>query len=153
CLAATKEHLFVAAGSRLLVARQIAGSFPDYQRVLPQFDTAPAIIDSERLVTPIARVSLFTQGRKADPKMRFTFPAGELAISAESARGGEGEDAIPIEYSGPEIAATFNPRYILDFLDAAPEGKVRVWVKDDQMRAEWRPEADDSYRYIMMPQR
>ena len=41
CIAASKEHLFVAAGSRLLAARQIAGKFPDYERVLPNFDVAP----------------------------------------------------------------------------------------------------------------
>src|SRR5262249_46997422 len=37
CIAANKEHLFVAAGFRLLAARQIAGKFPDYERVLPNF--------------------------------------------------------------------------------------------------------------------
>src|SRR5262249_58882067 len=103
CIAASKEHLFVAAGFRLLAARQIAGKFPDYERVLPNFDVAPAIIDSKRLRTAMTRVLLFTDsGARTDPRMRFTFRAGELAISAESATGGEGEDVLPIQRARPD---------------------------------------------------
>jgi DNA polymerase III sliding clamp (beta) subunit (PCNA family) len=87
CVAVDAQHLFVAAGSRLLAARRLAGSFPDYQRILPKFDTPPVEIDSAALRSAIARVLLFTDSSaRIDPKMRFTFRGGELSVSAASAR-------------------------------------------------------------------
>jgi DNA polymerase-3 subunit beta len=83
--------------------------------------------------------------------MRFTFRTGELSVSAASMHGGEGEDVLPCDYSGPEIAVGFNPRYILEFIDAAPEGKLQVWIKNDHAATEWRPKGDDEYRYVAMP--
>jgi DNA polymerase-3 subunit beta len=151
CVAAGSQHLFVAAGARLLAARQLAGTFPDYQRVLPHFDTPPALIDRDALRTALGRVELFTDsGKRLDPKMRFTFRAGELALSAASVQGGEGEDAIGIEYAGPEISMTFNSRLVAEYLDVVPQGALRVWIEKDQARTEWRPEKDDTYRYVLM---
>jgi DNA polymerase III subunit beta len=152
CVAASANHLFVAAGSRLLAARKTAGEFPDYQRILPQFDTPPAAIDSAALRSAMTRVFLFTEsGARLDPKMRFLLRPGELSISAMSDRMGEGEHTVTCNYSGPEIAVGFNPRYILEFLDVAPKGKLDVWMQDDHTPTEWRPEGDDTYRYIVGP--
>jgi DNA polymerase-3 subunit beta len=146
------QHLFVAAGARRLSARQLAGRFPDYQRVLPRFDRPPTEIDSSALRSAMTRVLLFTgSGTRVDPKMHFLLRAGELSVSAMSDRAGEGEHTLTCDYSGPEIAVGFNPRYILEFLDVAPKGTLHVWIKDDHTPTEWRPGSDDTYRYIVGP--
>ena len=85
------------------------------------------------------------------PKMRFTFRTDELSVSAASVHGGEGQDVVACDYSGPEIKVGFNPHYIREFLDVAPKGKLHVWIKDDHTATEWRPQGDDTYRYIAMP--
>ena len=151
-VAADANHLFVAAGTRLLASCRLAGNFPDYRRIMPKFDMAPVEIDSAALRSAVARVLLFTDsGARLDPKMRFVLRAGELSVSAASAQGGEGEDAVARNYTGPEIALGFNPRYLREFLDAAPAGKLHAWIKDARTATEWRLAGDDTYRYIAVP--
>jgi DNA polymerase III sliding clamp (beta) subunit (PCNA family) len=44
---------------------------------------------------------------------------------------------------------------MLDFLAAAPDGPVRLELKDEQSAGQMRPEADTPfrYRYVIMPMR
>jgi DNA polymerase-3 subunit beta len=152
-VAATSHHLFVSAGSRLLAARKLAGSFPDYDRILSEPSAPPMEIDSASLSSAMIRVLLFTEASTCvSPRMRFLLRRGELVISAASVHVGEGEGSLACDYSGPEIAVSFNPRYILDFLGFVPNGRVRAWIKDDHTPAEWRLADDDTYRYVVGPQ-
>jgi hypothetical protein len=50
------------------------------------------------------------------------------------------------------MAVTFNARFIGEFLDMVPDGKVRAWL-DSHRATEWRPVGDDTYRYLVMPLR
>jgi hypothetical protein len=48
CVAASASHIFVAAGSRLLVASKLAGTFPDYGRILVEPATSPVFMVMQR---------------------------------------------------------------------------------------------------------
>jgi DNA polymerase-3 subunit beta len=145
------NHLFVAAGSRLLLARKLDGSFPDYDRVLPEPATAPATIDRIVLDSAIARVALFAESDPLSvPRIRLRLHPGELAVSAVNDQGEEAEDPLNCDYAGRETAVDLNGSHIREFLNAALGRKVRVFIAEDA-RTEWRMADDDAYRYVVIP--
>jgi DNA polymerase-3 subunit beta len=80
---------------------------------------------------------------------------------------GEAEEALQIEYDGPEMNIGFNARYLMDFLNAvgspavrlelnpqregenAEDQKVAAGDKPGQLRPE--PQGETNYRYVVMP--
>ncbi len=77
------------------------------------------------------------------------------------------EEALAVEYEGPEMSIGFNARYLLDFLnvvgspsvclelnphregDDPSDQKVDPGDKPGQLRPE--PTGDMTYRYVVMP--
>jgi DNA polymerase-3 subunit beta len=153
CMAASANHIFVAAGSRLLVASKLAGTFPDYERILGGLATSPVEMDASALRSALARVLPFADASlRLVLKVRFRLRPGELHLSATDAHGGEGEDSLECGYTGPEIAVSLNARYVREFLDLVPDGKVRAWFTSGKA-TEWRVVSDDAFRYLVMPLR
>jgi DNA polymerase-3 subunit beta len=148
-VAISGNNLFVAAGGRLLVARRLAGSFPDYDCLFPDPAATPATIDRAALDSAVARMLLFADSAPLSvPRIRLRLRPEELAISAVNDRGEEAEDPMECEYAGAETAIDLNGNHVREFLDIAPGGRVRVFIGEDG-RTEWRM-ADDDYRYVMM---
>jgi DNA polymerase-3 subunit beta len=151
CMAASANHIFVAAGCRLLVAPKLAGTFPDYERILGEPATSPVEMDASALRSALARVLPFADASlRLVLKVRFRLRPGELHLSAMDAHGGEGEDSLECSYTGPEIAVSLNARYVREFLDLVPDGKVRAWFTSGRA-TELRVVSDDAFRYLVMP--
>ena len=68
---------------------------------------------------------------------------------------GEAREQIEKEYKGEPLSIGFNGQYLLDFLAAAPDGPIKIELKDEQSAGQLRPLADEQYRYryIIMPMR
>jgi DNA polymerase III subunit beta len=148
------NHLFFQIGHRLLITRKLTGNFPDYERVLPKDHPHVAQLERAGMQSAIARVSQFADG--TSHAMRAQFKAGELRVFASCVDSGESEEAVPCEYTGPEMEMGFNSRYLLDFLSATTSARVSMLVKDVQSAGELKPgnAADgDEYRYVVMPMR
>jgi DNA polymerase-3 subunit beta len=149
-VAISGTHLFVAAGARLLVARKLDGSFPDYDRLLPKPAATPATIDRTALDSAVARVLLFAESAPLTvPRIRLRLRPGELTVSANE-QGEEAEDPLDCDYAGRETAVFLNGRHLQEFLKAAPSGNVRVFIGEDA-HVECRATDDDAYRYVMTP--
>ena len=92
--------------------------------------------------------------------------SGKLELFSKTEMG-EAEEALAVEYDGPEMSIGFNARYLIDFLGVVgspsvqlelnphregekPEDqKVEAGDKPGQFRPE--PQGDTNYRYVVMP--
>lgn len=148
------NHLFFEFGTRLLITRKLTGNFPDYDRVLPQDNTNISTVLREEIKSAIERVSQFADERSRAIRVQFT--TGEIRVFASSLETGESEESVPAEYAGPDLEIGFNAQYLLDFLRAVPQEKVAFSLKDQKSAGELQPagaEAQDEYRYVVMPMR
>jgi DNA polymerase III subunit beta len=153
-IAADENHLFFQIGHRLLIARKLTGSFPDYERVLPKGDAHVATIDRAGLQSALARVAQFADERSR--ACRVEFKAGELRAFASSVESGESEESIACEYAGPDMEIGFNASYLMEFLSVSPGPNVLLRVTDEKNAGELRPASEaagDQYRYVVMPMR
>jgi DNA polymerase-3 subunit beta len=147
------SYLFFQAGSRRLVSRILTGQFPNYEAVLPRENNKAVVLDRNELNDAVRRVSQLADQRSR--AVKFSVSTEGVEISAQSPEYGEATETIEKAYKGDPISIGFNAQYMLDFLAAAPDGPVRLELKDEQSAGQMRPEADTPfrYRYVIMPMR
>jgi DNA polymerase III subunit beta len=154
------NHLFFEFGPRLLITRKLTGNFPDYERVLPSDNTNVAVVTKDEVKGAIERVAQFADERSRAIRVQFT--QGEVKVFSSSLETGDSEESVPVQYSGPDIEIGFNAQYLLDFLRAVPQSSVSFSLKDSKSAGELRPvpdpagetpEAQEQYRYVVMPMR
>ena len=76
-------------------------------------------------------------------------------MSTQNPEMGEAEEHVPAEYDGPAFQIGFNAKYVVEFLQVAGGGNVRLELKDDSSPGLMRPEGQEEldYRYVVMPMR
>lgn len=151
-LARDGNHLFFQVGDRLLFAREVSGSFPDYERVFPKEQPLSALLDRQAALEAIARVERFSDERTR--AIRVIVGPGEMKIQSTIPDVGESEETLSVEYEGPPIEMGYNASYLLDFLGSIPDEKVNFLFKDGVAAGEFRPAGEaGGYRYLIMPMR
>lgn len=145
------SHLFFDFGARLLISRELSGTFPDFRRVLPQRDGQTIKVDRLGLKATLERVGKFSDERSN--AIQIQVRRDELVVSARVADVGESEESVPVSFDGPEVQIGFRAEYLLDFLRVVTCEKVRFLFTDGAHAGEFRPSEDDGYRYVVMPMR
>ncbi len=148
-----ESHLFFRSGQRTLVSRILTGQFPNYEAVLPKDNNKQIVLERGEFSDAVRRVAQLADQRSHAVKVTIG-PEG-VEFSASSPEYGEAREQLEKEYKGEPLSIGFNGQYLLDFLAAAPEGPVRMELKDEQSAGQLRPLSDERYRYryIVMPMR
>ncbi len=76
----SENQLFFDAGERRLLARMIDVNFPNYMEVIARDNDRHVMIDRERLLSTIRRISLVANERTR--AVRFDFAPGKLTVSS-----------------------------------------------------------------------
>jgi len=160
-----ESHLFFSSGGpppggsgpqggRVLISRLLTGTFPNYEAVLPRENNRLVELDKDLLTSAVRRVALLADERTR--ALRVNVDKDRLEISSSSGDYGEAHETLDADYSGEAMQIGFNYQYLLDFLGVLGDGgKVRLELKDEQSAGQFRPLADESYkyRYVVMPMR
>lgn len=159
------NHVFFVVGDHKLTSNVLEGSFPRYENVIPKSCETALTIPTDDLMNAVRRVSLLASDRFGRA-VRLSLSSGKLELFSKTEMG-EAEEALQIEYDGPEMEIGFNARYLMDFLNAvgspavrlelnpqregesAEDQKVAAGDKPGQLRPE--PPGETNYRYVVMP--
>jgi DNA polymerase-3 subunit beta len=122
--------LRASAGGSTITTKLIDGTFPDYQRVIPQDSGQHLCIDTADLSGAVERVSaISTEKTRA---IKLTIDGAEICVSGTSAEIGSATENIEerAEWSGRYLEIGFNGRYLLDLLSALGADRVRIAITD-----------------------
>jgi DNA polymerase-3 subunit beta len=151
----SENHIFFVAGDRKLLARMIDVNFPNYMEVIARDNDRKVMVDRERLLSTIRRVSLVANERTR--AVRFDFAPGKLTVSSTNPELGDARETVPIEYSGAPFFVGLNAAYLIDFLNVLETNAVALELKDENSQCIGRPsEAENvpyDYVYVVMPMR
>ena len=150
------NQLFFEAGERRLMARMIDVNFPNYMEVISRDNDRHVLIDRERLLSTIRRISLVANERTR--AVRFDFAPGKLTVSSTNPELGDARETVPIDYAGQPFFVGLNAAYVMDFLSATDTPSVSLDLKDENSQCIGRPAstAEDlpyDYLYVVMPMR
>jgi DNA polymerase-3 subunit beta len=150
------NQLFFEAGDRRLLARMIDVNFPNYMEVISRDNDRRVMVDRERLLSTIKRISLVANERTR--AVRFDFAPGKLTVSSTNPELGDARETVPIDYAGQPFYVGLNAAYVMDFLSATDTPSVSLDLKDENSQCIGRPAstAEDlpyDYLYVVMPMR
>jgi DNA polymerase-3 subunit beta len=152
----SENQLFFDTGERRLLARMIDVNFPNYMEVISRDNDRHVMIDRERLLSTIRRISLVANERTR--AVRFDFAPGKLTVSSTNPELGDARETVPIDYAGNPFFVGLNAAYVTDFLSAVDTPSVSLDLKDENSQCIGRPAstAEDlpyDYLYVVMPMR
>lgn len=122
------DKISLESHSMTLIAKLLAGQYPDVERVIPKQLEHQFSIHREELITLLRQVSLFTS--ETSGSVRFSFETGQLHLSAMSSEIGEGRVSMPVDYAGEKLEIAFNPFFFIDILRHSKEETVRLGLTD-----------------------
>jgi DNA polymerase-3 subunit beta len=152
----SENQLFFEAGDRRLLARMIDVNFPNYMEVISRDNDRRVMVDRERLLSTIKRISLVANERTR--AVRFDFAPGKLTVSSTNPELGDARETVPIDYAGQPFFVGLNAAYVMDFLSATDTPSVSLDLKDENSQCIGRPATASEdlpydYLYVVMPMR
>lgn len=143
----TENQMLFRVGGIALVSRLIDGQFPNYKQLIPDTFDHEVAVDHDELLEAIRRIGLLAQ---KNAPLRLQFSNNNLTISAESQDVGKAHEAMPVQYSGDDVAIGFNPEFLEAGVAAVKESPVFLRFISP-LRPGLVKGAGDDFLYLVMP--
>jgi DNA polymerase-3 subunit beta len=144
-----KNQIAFQLNEVLLVSRLIDGSFPDYERVIPEGSPQKAELDRREFSHVVRRVALLATDQTN--LVRLAFSKGQLLATASSPDVGEARASMPVKYDGDEVEIAFNPDFLKDVLGSMDEEVINLELTDALSPGVIRGQG--SFLHVIMPMR
>lgn len=144
------------AGQRRATTRLLDGEYPKVTSIFPTSVDTVAVIENAALTEAVKRVSLVAE---RNTPVRLRFSEGQVAIEAGQGDDAQASEAVEAVLTGPGLEIAFNPQFLLDGLGALGTSYARLSFTQPSRPAvlsgqdEAEGDADESYRYVLMPVR
>ncbi|MBY8888136.1 DNA polymerase III subunit beta [Streptomyces sp. PTM05] len=146
---------FEGAGRRT-TTRLLEGDLPKYRTLFPTEFASVAVIETAPFVEAVKRVALVAE---RNTPIRLSFSTGVLTLEAGSSDDAQAVERVDAQLEGDDISIAFNPTFLLDGLSAidSPVAQLSFTTSTKPALLSGRPaidtEADDAYKYLIMPVR
>jgi DNA polymerase-3 subunit beta len=138
-------------GESVLTSRLIDGTFPDYQRVIPEGNDKIMEVDAKAFAEAIDRVSTVSTEKSRAVKM--SLKGGKATIAANSPDNASASEEIAVDYDADDIEIGFNSRYLLDIASQI-DGNTAQFVMADAVSPTLIKDAGNADAlYVLMPMR
>src|SRR6266853_34342 len=83
--------------------------------------------------------------------VKLSFAKNKLEITANSPEVGEAKENLAVTYKGPDMAIAFNPKYVIDPLNALTDDEVFLELIDELSPGVLK--INGPFLYVVMPMR
>lgn len=135
----------------LLVGRLIAGTFPNYERVIPAESKTRITLDIEEFSQKLKLAGIFA--KDSANIIKSTVADGKLTLEARAAGVGEGEVTLAGEQTGDSNEIAFNIKFLNDLVKNIKAKSIEMHVSSPVEPAKFTSEDDPEYTHIIMPVR
>jgi len=135
----------------VLTSKLIDGTFPDYERVIPQGNDKEMKVTRKAFGDAVDRVSAISTEKSRAVKL--TLDKGSLVLSASSPDSGSATDELETDYAGERLEIGFNSAYLLEIMRQVEGDTITMSLSDAASPTIIREEGDDSALYVLMPMR
>lgn len=146
-----ESHAYFEIGPRTMVARLLAGVFPNYEMVLPKGNDNKVEFECGELLQTVRRVAVMSDERSR--ALRLEFAKHKLTVRAEEDEQGAAEESLEIEYDGEPTAIGMNAGYLAEYLAVLGSGAISFEFKDAKSAVQIRPLKEPGYNSlnVIMP--
>lgn len=134
----------------VLTSKLIDGTFPDYQRVIPQGNDKIVEVDPKIFTKAIDRVSTISDGKSR--ALKIALNGKHMTLSASSAESGSATEEMEVN-GDTDIEIGFNAKYLLDITSQIEGEGCRLTLADSASPTIIQDNSDPSALYVLMPLR
>lgn len=138
-------------GTVTLTSKLIDGTFPDYERVIPQGNDKVLKVSNTEFMSAVDRVSTIASERGRAVKLNIA--PDKLILSVNNPDGGSATEEIGVEYGNQPLEIGFNARYLLDIASQLEGEEASFMLNDPASPTMVRDTGDASALYVLMPMR
>lgn len=126
-VAVSESKIRIASQDFVMVSKLIDGTFPDYQRVIPNGNEKAVVVDRDLMMKAADRVTSVSTERGRAVKLSIAPGGVTLAVKSDV---GEAQDEVAADYAGEPFDIGFNSSYVRDLLSVLPAGQVTFKLND-----------------------
>jgi DNA polymerase-3 subunit beta len=135
----------------VMTSKLIDGTFPDYQKVIPQGNDKIVEVNPKLFTSAIDRVStISTEKTRA---VKLAIDGTTMTLSAQSADSGSATEDIEVSNDNTTLEIGFNSKYLLDITAQIDSDNCRMVLADAGGPTILQDAADGSALYVLMPLR
>lgn len=134
----------------ILTSKLIDGTFPDYQRVIPEGNDKIVEVDPKIFTSAIDRVSTISDGKSR--AVKITLQGKQMTLSASSPEAGSATEEVEVN-GDTDIEIGFNAKYLLDITQQIEGEGCRLTLADPASPTIIQDNGDPSSLYVLMPLR
>jgi DNA polymerase-3 subunit beta len=138
-------------GYVVLTSKLIDGTFPDYQRVVPQGNDKIMRVDNAVFISAVDRVSTLSSEKGRAVKLNIS--EDRLVLSVNNPESGSATEELSVDYNGEPLEIGFNARYLLDISQQFEGDRAMFKLSDPSAPTVLQDEKDSSALYVLMPMR
>tara|TARA_R110001592_G_scaffold3525_5_gene19797 strand:- start:2417 stop:3547 length:1131 start_codon:yes stop_codon:yes gene_type:complete len=134
----------------VLTSKLIDGTFPDYQRVIPQGNDKIVEVDPRVFTRAIDRVSTISDGKSR--ALKISLAGKQMTLSASSPESGSATEEMEVN-GDSTMEIGFNAKYLLDITSQIEGEGCRLTLADSASPTIIQDNSDPSALYVLMPLR
>jgi DNA polymerase-3 subunit beta len=150
-IALSESKIRFAIGEATLTSKLIDGSFPDYERVIPQNNENVLTLTNSSFAEAVDRVS--TISTEKSRAIKLSIQQDRVTLTATSPDAGTATEELDAEYGAGPLDVGFNARYVLDVAGQIESEFIQFVFGDAASPSLVRDSSDSSALYVIMPMR
>ena len=152
-----ESQIFFQIDNVRIVSRLINGKYPPYQQIIPQEFTTKVFLPKDEVLRAVKIAGIFTHSKAGEVKFTVNSQAKEIYVQSKAEEVGENKTILSAQIEGPDQEALFNPRYMVDGLQAISTSHLVLLMNSGASPAVLRMVQGEkkeemlNYTYIIMP--
>jgi DNA polymerase-3 subunit beta len=138
-------------GQVVLTTKLIDGTFPDYQRVIPQGNDKRLTLEKKTFQEAVDRVSTISSERGRAVKLALG--EGRLVLTVNNPESGSATEELEVDYDASPIEIGFNARYLLDIAQQLDSDTALFKLADSGSPTLVQDRDGAAALYVLMPMR
>ncbi len=147
----SSNKIVFTIGDIIFISKLIDGSFPDYNRVIPNDNNNILKIKRDKLLSAVDRVS--TIANEKSPVIKFKLFKNILNLNTNNTESSTASEDVAISYEGNEIEIGFNSKYIMDIVNNLEDKEISINFKDNTSPVVAQENSNTNLVYVLMPMR
>ena len=133
-----------------LSTRLINAKYPPYETIIPSANTNVVTVNSEDMIQALRRTRVLSS-EMAPVRVRMSSEGVHLSVQLTD--GSTSAEDLDAAFTGEDITMAFNSEYLANGITACGTEEVTISSGLHNKPAVVRPVGDDTYLYVIMPQR
>ena len=147
----SKNKIKFTVNNCILTSKLIDGTFPDYQRVIPQENKNKLEVLTKDFKDAVDRVSTISIEKTRAVKLEIN--NNSLILKVNNSEIGNAIEELTVEFGGEKLEIGFNSKYLLDITNQIQGDKINFSLSDSSSPALITDEQQEGTIFVLMPMR